>query len=209
MTELIAMISKTGSVIQAMLHNAGDQPLLLDLGFMVGTDSLRVPLSVHLSLTNFKGETLNLQSESPGLDRESEGWHAVIYLRPGVSYSFQFDLKDYGVGYLFNRSPTLAPGRYSLRASYVKTSQNRLTDNTLGSAKAYGPDGQAMVLDPMTPFWIGPTISNILPISISENTLNSGYCMVRRATARGKRSVDRQICVNVFGLWVESRVSWP
>jgi hypothetical protein len=34
-------------------------------------------------------------------------------------------------------------------------------------------------------------------------------CMVRRATAREKRRGDRQVCANVFGLWVESEVSWP
>jgi len=33
--------------------------------------------------------------------------------------------------------------------------------------------------------------------------------MVRRQTARERRRVDRQICANVFGLCVESGVSWP
>jgi hypothetical protein len=34
-------------------------------------------------------------------------------------------------------------------------------------------------------------------------------CMVRRATAREKRRIDRQVCANVFGLQVERSLSWP
>src|ERR1700733_926034 len=37
----------------------------------------------------------------------------------------------------------------------------------------------------------------------------SRKCMVRRTTAREKRRVDRQVCANVFGLQVESSLSWP
>ena len=39
--------------------------------------------------------------------------------------------------------------------------------------------------------------------------LNSQECMVRRATARKKRRVYRQVCANVCGLQVESGLFWP
>jgi hypothetical protein len=46
-------------------------------------------------------------------------------------------------------------------------------------------------------------------VSIRSWRRSSPKCMVRRTTAREKRRAYRQICANVFGLCVESGVSWP
>jgi hypothetical protein len=98
------------------LHNAGDRPLWLLLGFVVNRG--QYPTEIRLQLTDSDGSVLHLEEAGPPIVG-SPIYPMVVPLPAGATFAFPIDLKDY-----YSRKEKvwnlhLLPGEYTLRAEYT------------------------------------------------------------------------------------------
>jgi hypothetical protein len=147
----------SGPRFRAALQNAGDQPLILNLGIMLANGRKQYADRINLLLTDPRGKLLHLAMMAPG-SIAGRVDPMVVPLPAGATFTVPIDLADYFAPKEKIWKLDLTPGRYTLSAEYA----------------GFGVPQRAANLDmqgiSLMPYWTGTVNSRTLPFTLTRAT---------------------------------------
>jgi hypothetical protein len=143
------------------LHNHGDHPLVLNLGFMGANGKKQYPDAIHLVLKDSSGKTFPLDLIGPAIATGRVD-PLVVPLPEGATFVLPINLQNYYSPKNKIWKLDLSPGRYNLNAEFRGESV---------SQKQANPDMEGFAL---MPYWTGTLNSNTLPFTFSKGVASKG-----------------------------------
>ena len=137
------------------LHNAGEQPLILNLGMMLANGKKQYANAVTLSLTDGHGRTTPLELLGPAFVAGRID-PLVVPLPKGATFTLPVNLADYISPKNNVWQVTLTPGAYTISVAYAGVGVPQQQANL---------DMQGISL---MPYWTGAVRSNAVAFRISE-----------------------------------------
>ncbi len=155
MTLIRAEVRSAKPLFRIELHNAGDQPLILNLGMMLANGRKQYADAIHLSLTDARGRALPLELKGPAFVAGRID-PLVVPLPQGATITLPVDLTDYSSPKEHVWELSLAPGRYKLSAKYSGAGVFQRQANL---------DMKGISL---MPYWTGTVESNVVEFTTSR-----------------------------------------
>jgi len=139
------------------LHNQGDHPFVLNLGFMMANGKKQYPDAIRLSLKDSSGKILPLELIGPAINAGRTD-PLIVPLPEGATFVLPIDLQNYYSPKAHIWKLNLSPGRYTLNAEYKGEAVSQQQEPNLD-----------MVGIVFMPYWTGAIRSNTLPFTLSKN----------------------------------------
>jgi hypothetical protein len=139
------------------LHNQGDHPFVLNLGFMMANGKKQYPDAIRLSLKDSSGKILPLELIGPAINAGRTD-PLIVPLPEGATFVLPIDLQNYYSPKAHIWKLNLSRGQYKLNAEYEGRAVTQQQEPNL--------DMEGIVL---MPYWTGAIHSNTLPFTLSKN----------------------------------------
>jgi hypothetical protein len=137
------------------MHNQGDHPLILNMGFMLANGEKQCPDAIHLFLKDSSGKTLLLEPKELVVIAGRVD-PLIVPLPEGAIFVLPIDLQNYSSPKEKIWELNLSPGQYMLTAEYKGTTVSQQEANL---------DVKGIAL---MPYWTGVVQSNTLAFTLSK-----------------------------------------
>ena len=117
-------------IFHVALENAGDKDVMLNLGMMLGNGKLLLPDTIHLILTDSRGESRELHFSNTRIAGRVDDY--IIPLRSGSTHSLKLSLADYWCPQTKEFKINLKHGEYRIHAQLTSKGAQHLNADTQG-----------------------------------------------------------------------------